>query len=74
MAYDVTITDVLLAARFLSGKVRRTPFEFSPRLSEMAGASVWFKLENQQIAGSFKPRGAFNRMFAMSEDGAARGL
>ena len=74
MAYDVTITDVLLASRFLSGKVRRTPFEFSPRLSEVAGASVWLKLENQQIAGSFKPRGAFNRMFAMSEDERGKGV
>lgn len=67
MSYEVSITDILNAAKSLSGKTRRTPLEFSPGLSELTGGEVWLKLENQQIAGSFKPRGAFNRMFAMSE-------
>jgi threonine dehydratase len=74
MPYDVTITDILLAARFLNGKIRRTPIEFSPALSSMTGGQVWLKLENQQIAGSFKPRGAFNRMFAMSMEERANGV
>jgi len=74
MPYDVTITDILLAARFLNGKIRRTPLEFSPSLSSSTGAQVWLKLENQQIAGSFKPRGAFNRMFAMSMEERVNGV
>ncbi len=74
MSYEVTITDILLAARFLKNRIRHTPFEYSPALSRSTGAKVWLKLENQQIAGSFKPRGAFNRMFAMTQEEREKGV
>ena len=74
MAYEVTITDILLAARFLKNRTRQTPLEYSPALSKVAGGKVWLKLENQQIAGSFKPRGAFNRMFAMTQEERDKGV
>ncbi len=74
MSYNVTITDILLAARFLKNRTRHTPLEYSPALSEATGGKVWLKLENQQTAGSFKPRGAFNRMFAMGEEEKKRGV
>ena len=50
------------AARFLEGRVRRTPVEFSALLSEVAGVPVWLKLEFLQITGSFKVRGAWWRL------------
>ena len=74
MPYEVTITDILLAARFLKKRTRHTPLEFSPALSKITGGKIWLKLENQQIAGSFKPRGAFNRMFAMTEEEKQKGV
>lgn len=74
MAFDVTITDVLLASRRIAGRVRRTPLEHSPALSRLSGAEVWLKLENQQLTGSFKLRGAMNRMLAMGGDERARGV
>lgn len=74
MAYEVTITDVLLANRRLAGRVRRTPLERSPSLSRLSGAEVWVKLENQQLTGSFKIRGALNRMLAMNDAERARGV
>ena len=74
MAYEVTITDILLAARFLKNRTRHTPLELSPALSKITGGEVWLKLENQQIAGSFKPRGALNRMFAMAEEERQKGV
>lgn len=74
MSFSVTITDILSAAKFLSGRIRRTPFEYSPPLSSLTGGKVWLKLENQQIAGSFKPRGAFRKMFSLSADERARGV
>ncbi|MDD4159562.1 MAG: threonine/serine dehydratase [Synergistaceae bacterium] len=74
MPYEVSITDILLAARFLKNRTRRTPLEFSPALSMITGGKVWLKLENQQVAGSFKPRGAFNRMFAMTEEERQKGV
>lgn len=74
MSYEVTITDILLAARFLKNRIRHTPLEYSPELSGVTGGKVWLKLENQQIAGSFKPRGAFNRMFAMTQEEKEKGF
>lgn len=74
MSYSVTITDILSAANFLRGRVRRTPMEYSPSLSVLTGGEIWLKLENQQIAGSFKPRGAFNKMFSLSEKERAHGI
>ncbi|MDR1916918.1 MAG: threonine/serine dehydratase [Synergistaceae bacterium] len=74
MPYDVTITDVLRAAKTISGRVRHTPMEFSPSLGKAVGAEVWLKLENQQIAGSFKIRGALNRMSMMNANDRERGV
>jgi len=51
------------AAEFLSGQVRETPVEHSPVLSDRLGVPVWFKLENLQVTGSFKARGA---LFSLS--------
>jgi threonine dehydratase len=46
--------------------VRETPVEPSPELSAGAG-SVWLKLESQQVTGSFKVRGALNRLLNLNE-------
>ncbi len=62
------------AARFLEGRVRRTPVEPSPGLSEIAGVPVWLKLENLQETGSFKVRGAFVRMAELSPEERRRGV
>lgn len=69
-----SITDVLLAARFLRGRIRRTPLERSFPLSDRTGAQVFVKWENQQLTGSFKLRGALNRVCALTEEERARGV
>lgn len=56
------------AARFLESRVRKTPLEPSPGLSERIGVPTWLKLENLQLTGSFKLRGA---LFALSRLGPA---
>ena len=62
----VTRDDVQLAARRIAGRVRRTPvLQVSPTLT--------FKLELVQHVGSFKPRGAFNRLLAAKEQGTLTG-
>ena len=53
---------VARAAERLSGKVRRTPLVASPWLSAVTGADVRLKLENLQIEGSFKSRGAYHAL------------
>ena len=54
----ITLADVQNAANLIQGKVIRTPLVYSPTLSRMADAQVYLKLENLQMGGSFKARGA----------------
>ncbi|MEV6413933.1 threonine/serine dehydratase [Kribbella sp. NPDC051718] len=62
----VTPADIQLAADRIAGHVRRTPvLRVSPTLA--------FKLELLQHVGSFKPRGAFNRLLVAKEQGALTG-
>ncbi len=74
MKIEPTITDVLLAARFLRGRVHRTPMEYSFPMSRKSGAEVFVKWENQQMCRSFKIRGALNKMFALTEEEKGRGV
>ncbi|HEY0837903.1 MAG TPA: threonine ammonia-lyase [Azospirillum sp.] len=63
----VTLDDVRAAAGRLKGRIARTPAEPAPRLSEMAGCTVFLKLENQHLTGSFKERGALNKLLSLTE-------
>jgi threonine dehydratase len=54
--------DIALAANRIKPHIRETPLEYSSWLSEETNANVWLKLENLQITGSFKLRGAFNKL------------
>lgn len=66
--------DVLAAAERLGDHVRRTPLYTSPSLAEATGADVHLKLENLQRTGSFKLRGAINRISALDADERTRGV
>jgi threonine dehydratase len=54
--------------------VHRTPLIHSAALSAHLGAPTYLKLECLQKTGSFKPRGAFNRILEMSEEERKRGV
>ncbi|MDH4046897.1 MAG: threonine/serine dehydratase [Gammaproteobacteria bacterium] len=73
MNRDRLPADIALAANRIKAHVRETPLEFSPSFSEMTGARVWMKLENLQLTGSFKVRGAFNKLLTMTEEERQRG-
>ena len=62
------------AAEAIRDHVRRTPLEHSPRLSELTRAEVFLKLDNQQVTGSFKARGAMHKLCRLAPDAAARGV
>lgn len=62
------------AAATIAGFVHRTPLLSSAAFSEMAGAEVFLKLENLQKTGSFKVRGAFNRLARLDAAARARGV
>jgi threonine dehydratase len=70
----VTLADVQAAAERLSGRVVRTPSVASHAISAATGAEVVLKLENLQVTGAFKERGAANRLALLSEDERARGV
>ncbi|HWP93891.1 MAG TPA: threonine ammonia-lyase [Thermodesulfobacteriota bacterium] len=58
----VTIRDIRRALKRLKNVVYKTPITYSYSLSELSGASVFLKLENLQRTGSFKIRGAYNKL------------
>lgn len=60
------LADVRQARVRITPYVRRTPLERSATLSRMLGTNVYLKYELFQRTGSFKPRGAFNTLLAMS--------
>ena len=70
----VTISDVYAARRRMGNWVRRTPFEQSPLLSNLINGEVWLKLENRQLTGSFKIRGASNRIALLTPEERVRGV
>ncbi|QLG60519.1 threonine ammonia-lyase [Halorarum salinum] len=64
----VSLADVRAARGRLEGVVHRTPLDTSRTLADLSGAaSVGLKLENVQRTGSFKIRGAYNRMAGLSD-------
>ena len=55
------------AAGRIEGHVFRTPLQHSPYLSGEANAEVYLKLESEQVTGSFKARGAMNKVLGLAE-------
>ncbi|HEX3131900.1 MAG TPA: pyridoxal-phosphate dependent enzyme [Thermoanaerobaculia bacterium] len=68
------VSDVRAAREALAGVVPRTPVLRSDALNELAGARLWFKAESLQVTGSFKVRGAWNRVRSFTPEELAPGL
>jgi threonine dehydratase len=66
--------EVLEAEGRIRPHIRETLLEQSPFLSQQCGGDVHLKLENLQITGSFKLRGAVNKLLSLSEQERARGI
>jgi threonine dehydratase len=62
------------AQQRIKGFVKRTPLEHSNTLSKYLGTNVFVKLELFQRTGSFKVRGAFNKLLSLSEDERKKGV
>jgi threonine dehydratase len=74
MQTDISLTEIKAAAQAAKGVVKDTPLEFSATFSEMAGCEVYLKLENLQKTGSFKIRGAYNKINSLSAEERAHGV
>jgi threonine dehydratase len=72
--YAITLQDVERAASTIQGQVLRTPLVPAPRLSQMTGATVCVKHENMQPTGSFKERGAVNKLESLTPEERKRGV
>jgi len=70
----ISLDDVERAARTIAGRVHRTPLLGSASLSERIGAKAFLKAELFQRTGSFKVRGALNRLAELSDDERAHGV
>jgi threonine dehydratase len=70
----VSIDDIEQARKRIKGHIRTTPLHHSTYLSELIDGSVSLKLESEQVTGSFKVRGALNRLMTLTKDEAARGV
>ena len=70
----ITSADVSQAAEAVEGVARETPVLPAKRLSRQVGGELWLKLENLQVTGSFKVRGAVNRLSAMTEAERSAGV
>src|SRR5262249_38063069 len=69
-----TAADVDAAARRLAGVALRTPLVTSPVLDARLGTRVFLKCETLQRTGSFKFRGAYNKLLSIPDDRRARGV
>lgn len=66
---NLEIKEIELAAKRLENTIHKTKVELSKTFSEMCGGEIYLKYENQQKTGSFKIRGASNKIAAMVERG-----
>ena len=68
------IDPVETARERISNHIKRTPLVHSRMLSEFHDADVFLKLENEQVTGSFKFRGALNKLMTLTKEDADRGV
>ncbi|MDE3103963.1 MAG: threonine ammonia-lyase [Acidobacteriota bacterium] len=71
---EMTLAEVQAARQRLQGSIYYSPCPHSQMLSGLTGQQVYLKLENLQMTGSFKERGALNRIALLTEAQAQRGV
>jgi threo-3-hydroxy-L-aspartate ammonia-lyase len=71
---SVSYSDVVSAARLISGRAHRTQVMTSRTVDARTGARVFFKCENLQRAGAFKFRGAYNAIARLTPDAQRKGI
>ncbi len=70
----VSLADIKAAAGRIEGAVVRTPCHHSLALSRLCGCDVYAKLDYLQATGSFKERGARNKLLLLDDEARARGV
>jgi threonine dehydratase len=70
----IGLDEIRAAAQRLAGRIHRTPIVSAAQLGERAGVRLMLKCESFQKTGSFKARGALNKVLTLSEEERRRGL
>jgi threonine dehydratase len=70
----ITLADIVAAKERIGSAVYKTPCTRSEMLSRITGQSVFLKLENLQMTGSFKERGALNKIATLTEEQGRHGV
>ena len=70
----LTFAQIEAAAARLEGHIERTPCRHSKTLSQITGADVWVKFENQQFTAAYKERGALNKLLQLTDEERRRGV
>ncbi|MFL5662773.1 MAG: threonine/serine dehydratase [Ktedonobacteraceae bacterium] len=70
----IDYSDIYAAAECLHDHVHRTPVQHARRFNAEAGMMTWFKCEQFQRSGSFKFRGAYNKIASLSPKDRAHGI
>jgi len=70
----ITLADIQMAREVIAGKVHRTPTITATNLGKRTNTQLFFKAEVFQKTGSFKPRGAINKLNSLSPEEKARGV
>jgi threonine dehydratase len=70
----ITFVDIEEARERIKQQIYLSPFPYSETVSRMTGNRVFFKLENLQMTGSFKERGALNRLLTLAPEQTQRGV
>ncbi|HET7394471.1 MAG TPA: threonine ammonia-lyase, partial [Candidatus Binatia bacterium] len=70
----LNFTDVEEARRRIRDQIYISPLSYSETISRMSSSKVFFKLDNLQMTGSFKERGALNRLLSLTQDEAEHGV
>ena len=71
---DVTLADIRAARERIADAIYRSPCPYSLSLSRLCGAEIFCKLDHLQMTGSFKERGARNKLLRLSADERRRGV
>lgn len=70
----IPLAKIMDASRRLKGIAEHTKLAFAPKLSQLSGAKIYVKQENLQNTGSFKLRGAFNKIASLTTEEREKGV
>ncbi len=70
----VSLEDITQANEVIKDQIIKTPLTYSTMLSELVECDVYLKLENLQLTGAYKVRGALNKISKLSQEEKQRGI